>query len=95
MHFSAVWGRVEEREKYKRITGCLVYRWDPCHRVLNQNSMRLGRLLGFVEKGMLSWANLSIEICDLEEGFKGLPIFNQYRRVRQAFVPTRWWCVWF
>ena len=54
--------------------------------MLNQNSVRLGRLVIFMEKGVLLWANLSVELCELEEGFKGLRISNQYRRVRQPGV---------
>ena len=59
-----------------------MYHWGPCHRVLNQNSVRLGCLVIFVKKGVLPWANLSVELCDLEvivEFSHGIRVISEHR----------------
>ena len=54
----------------------------------------LGLFGGVVKLGVLPWANLSVVLCELDEGFKGLWVSNQYRRVRQTVIPTEWWYSW-
>ena len=86
--------RENKNKANKKKKGCTLYRQNRCHKVLKQIPVHLNCFAVSVERGVLPWADLSVVLCELSEGFKGLWVPNQYCRIRQAVVPTGWWYRW-